>query len=88
MKNPWINYIVLRVGLFAVLLTIMLLASFPPILATLFAAAISLSISLLFFGKQRSSVSEAIARSVENRRKNVSDTDSAVEDDAVDSTKK
>jgi len=60
MKNPWIYYITIRVGLFAAVLAIMLALSFDPFFSALIAAALSLAISLIFFNKQRSAVSEAI----------------------------
>ncbi len=76
MKNPWILYITLRVGLFAAILAIMLALSFDPFFAALIAAVVSLAISLLFFGKQRSAVSEAIY----NFNKKKSDKDTVFED--------
>ena len=83
MKNPWILYITIRVGLFAVLLAIMLMVGFDPFFSALIAAVVSLAISLIFFNKQRSAVSEAIYKSIENRRKNVGDKDSDSEDSAT-----
>ncbi|MEY4989241.1 MAG: hypothetical protein RI933_874 [Actinomycetota bacterium] len=82
MKNPWILYITIRVGLFAVILAVMLMLGFDPFFAALIAAVVSLAISLIFFNKQRNAVSEAIYRSVENRKKNVGDSDSDAEDSA------
>ena len=60
MKNPWILYISIRVGIFAAILAIMLAFGFDPYFAALIAAVVSLAISLLFLGKQRAAVSEAI----------------------------
>ena len=60
MKNPWILYISIRVGIFAAILAIMLAFGFDPFFAALIAAVVSLAISLLFLGKQRAAVSEAI----------------------------
>lgn len=60
MRNPWLNYILVRVGLFIGILTIMLILQFDPFYAALIAAVVSLAISLIFFGKQRSALSEAI----------------------------
>ncbi len=82
MKNPWILYITIRVGLFAVILPAILMLGFDPFFAALIAAVVSLAISLIFFNKQRNAVSEAIYRSVENRKKNVGDSDSDAEDSA------
>lgn len=74
MKNPWIYYITIRVGLFAAVLAIMLALGFDPFFSALIAAVVSLAISLIFFGKQRAAVSEAIYKF--NRTKNDKDTDS------------
>lgn len=60
MKNPWILYITIRVGIFAAILAIMLALGFDPFFAAIVAAVVSLAISLIFFSKQRSAVSEAI----------------------------
>ena len=60
MKNPWILYITIRVGIFAAILAIMLAVGFDPFFAAIIAAVVSLAISLIFFSKQRSAVSEAI----------------------------
>jgi hypothetical protein len=74
MKNPWILYITIRVGLFAAVLAIMLALGFDPFYSALIAAVVSLAISLIFFGKQRSAVSEAIYKF--NKTKTDKDTES------------
>lgn len=74
MKNPWILYITIRVGLFALVLGVMLALGFDPFFAALIAAVVSLAISLIFFGKQRSAVSEAIYKF--NNKKTDKDTES------------
>ena len=48
MKNPWILYITVRVGIFAAILAIMLAVGFDPFFAALIAAVVSLAISLIF----------------------------------------
>jgi hypothetical protein len=80
-KNPWVNYLVLRIGTFAVILTIMLLLQFDPFYASAIAAVLALAISLIFFSKQRNAVSTAIYEA--RNKKNDSDTDA--EDAAEDS---
>lgn len=60
MKNPWINYIAVRVGLFIGILAVMLIIGFEPFYSALISAVVSLAISLIFFSKQRSALSEAI----------------------------
>jgi uncharacterized membrane protein len=74
MKNPWILYITIRVGLFAAVLAIMLALGFDPFYSALIAAVVSLAISLIFFGKQRAAVSEAIYKF--NKTKTDKDTES------------
>ena len=82
MKNAWVNYLVLRIGTFTVILTIMLLLQFDPFYAAAIAAVLALAISLIFFNKQRSAVSKAIYEA--RNKKNDSDTDA---EDAADDSK-
>lgn len=82
MKNPWILYISIRVGLFAAFLAIMLALGFDPFFSALIAATVSLAISLIFFGKQRAAVSEAVYKF--NKTKGDKDTQS---EDAADSSR-
>lgn len=81
MKNPWVKYLVLRIGTFAALLAVLLLLRFDPFFASAIAAVLALAISLIFFSKQRDAVSAAIYRA--RNKKNDSDTDA--EDSASDS---
>jgi hypothetical protein len=72
MKNPWILYISIRVGLFAAFLAILLALGFDPFFSALVSAIVSLAISLIFFGKQRAAVSEAVYKF--NKTKSDKDT--------------
>jgi hypothetical protein len=85
MNNPWVKYLVLRIGTFAAFLTIMLLLQFDPFFASATAAVLALAISLIFFGNQRTSVSRSIYEA--RNKKNDSDTDAedAPHDPADDS---
>ncbi|MEN9714141.1 MAG: hypothetical protein RLZZ164_805 [Actinomycetota bacterium] len=76
MNKAWLIYTLLRLGVFAVALSIMLLLGYNPYVATGLAAIVALSISLLFFGKQRNAASTAL---YESRNKN-KDADAEVED--------
>ena len=76
MKNPWILYISIRVGLFAAFLAILLALGFDPFFSALISAIVSLAISLIFFGKQRAAVSEAVYKF----NKSKSDKDTRSED--------
>lgn len=60
MKNPWFAYIAIRLGLFIGILAIMLSIGFEPFYSALISAVVSLAISIIFFNKQRSALSEAI----------------------------
>ena len=76
MKNPWILYISIRVGIFAGILAIMLAIGFDPFFSAIIAAVDSLAISLIFLNKQRSAVSEAIYKFSNSK----SDKDTEAED--------
>ena len=78
MKNPWVIYVSIRLGLFAVLLAIMLLVGFDPNFSTLIAGVVALALSLIFFDKQRSELSKSIYE--KNQRKHA-DRDTRAEDD-------
>lgn len=84
MKNPWINYIAARIGIFAAILAVMLIVGFDPFYSALISAVLSLAISLLFLGKQRSALSAAIYE--RNQRKH--DRDTVAEDSAIEKSKK
>ena len=80
MKNPWILYISIRVGLFAAILTLMLALGFDPFFSAVIAAVVSLAVSLIFFNKQRAAVSEAIYKFSKTK----TDKDTASEDGAAE----
>lgn len=73
MKNPWVRYLVLRLGTFAVILAILLVLRFDPYFSSIIAAVLALSISLIFFSHQRDDVSKSIYES--RNKKNDSDSD-------------
>lgn len=60
MTKAWLIYFLLRIGIFAVALTVLVWLGIDPLLAALFAAVIGLAISLLFLGKQRDQMSTAL----------------------------
>ena len=76
MKKAWLIYTLLRLGVFAVALSLMLMLGYNPYVATGLAAVFALAISLLLFGKQRNAASTAL---YEARHKN-KDVDAEVED--------
>lgn len=86
MKNAWLNYILIRLGLFVGVLVILIAIGLDKFVSALFAAMISLAISLIFFTKQRDRVSEAVY----NRIKRIDatgsdDAESDLENAALDS---
>lgn len=88
MKNPWLTYILIRLGIFVAILAIMLAFQFDPFFAALIAAVVSLSISLIFFSKQRNAVSEAIyKKTMKNKVEGIEDKDSDVENKIIDEKK-
>lgn len=78
MKNPWVRYLVLRLGTFIAILAIMLALQFDPYFSSIIAAVLALAISLIFFGRQRDELSKSI---YEARHKN-GDKDTEHEDAA------
>jgi len=75
-----VTYALLRLGVFAISLGLMLLIGYNAYLATVIAAAIALSLSLLLFSKQRNAASTYLYES----RNKARDKDSDVEDSATD----
>ena len=62
MKNPWLSYVLIRLGLFFGVFFTLLLLQFNPFFAAIIAAAISFAIALLFLDRQRDAMSEAVAK--------------------------
>ncbi len=61
--KPWITYTLIRVGLFAVVLTVLLLVGIEGWIAALAAALVGLSVSYIFFRPQRdAAIEEALSR--------------------------
>lgn len=79
MKNPWIRFAALRLGVFAVVLTILLLLQMPWIFAVAVATAIGFAFSLVFLNKAKSEVSKDIYERINKK----GDSDSEVEDEIV-----
>ena len=60
MKNPWIVFIVDRLGLFAGFLAIFLVLGFDWLYSALVSGALALAVSLVFLQKQRDELSKEI----------------------------
>jgi L-lactate permease len=91
--NPgrtWLVYTLIRVGIFAVVLTLLLLLQITPWLAAVIAALISLCISIIVLRKPRDEASRSLYVARENRGKahregpSAAAEDEDVEDSAVD----
>jgi hypothetical protein len=86
MKNAWLNYILIRLGLFVGVLVILIAIGLDKFVSALFAAMISLAISLIFFTKQRDRVSEAVYNRIKrNDAAGSDDAESDLENAALDS---
>ena len=79
MKNPWIKFAAIRLGVFAIVLTALLLLNAPWIFAVAVATAVGFAFSLLFLNKAKSEVSQDIYQRINKK----GDTDSDVEDEIV-----
>lgn len=62
MKNPWLSYVLMRLGLFFGVFFVLLLLQFNPFFAAIIAAAVSFAIALVFLDRQRDAMSEAVSR--------------------------
>ncbi|WP_423919041.1 DUF4229 domain-containing protein [Frigoribacterium sp. 2-23] len=80
--KPWITYTIVRLGLFAVVLAVLLVIGIDPLWATLIAAIVGLCLSYIFFYRLRREVALSLAtrRAAPEKR----DDDSVAEDDALD----
>ena len=89
MKNAWLNYILIRVGLFVGVLVILIALGQDKFISAIFAAIISLAISLIFFSKQRDRVSEAVYKRINKNDKQggSDDAESDLENSILDAKK-
>jgi O-antigen ligase len=85
MKNPWVVYSLARLGVFAVILSILLFINFDWLYSVLVAAALSLAFSLVFLNRQRERLSKSIYEQVKkNKDEGIEDADSDFENDLLD----
>jgi L-lactate permease len=90
--NPgrtWLVYTLIRLGLFAGVLILLLVLQITPWLAAVIAALISLCISIIFLRKPREEASKTLYEARNNRgqaasRRTTASDDENVEDEAVD----
>ena len=83
--RAWVTYSVLRVGLFIVLFTLLLVLGVVYWVAAISAALIALCVSYIFFGRLRGRVAEElVARRAASSERPTADSDEGAED-ALDS---
>jgi len=75
--KPWVAYSLLRLGVFAVVFALLMIANVPWWLSAIIAAVIGLCVGYIFFGKLRDAVALDIAA---RRARPAGDADSAAED--------
>jgi hypothetical protein len=86
MKNPWLSYTLIRLGLFFGLFLLLLGLSFNPFFAAIIAASISFAISLLFLDNQRRAMSAVVSEKLaRNKDGSYDDAESDLENELLDS---
>jgi hypothetical protein len=86
MKNPLVAYALIRIGMFALILTVLLVIGFNPIYSTLVAAALAFAISLVFLSKLRDEASKSVYNRVKrDSTEGIRDADTDTEDQILDS---
>lgn len=86
MKNPWLSYSILRLGLFALVFWGFLSLDFNPFFAAVIAAGVSFAISLVFLDKQRRAMSEQVERRLSRDKSgSYADAESDLENQILDS---
>lgn len=89
MKNPWLSYSILRLGLFALVFWGFLSLDFNPFFAAVIAAAVSFAISLVFLDKQRKAMSEQVDKKLSrDKTGSYADAESDLENQIIDSDAK
>jgi Protein of unknown function (DUF4229) len=85
MKNPWIVFIAVRLGLFAGFLAIFLVLGFDWLYSALVSGALALAASLVFLQKQRDELSKEIYKKFgKGDNSAVPDTDADLENRILD----
>ena len=86
MKNPWLGYTLIRLGMFFGLFFILLLLDFNPYFSAIIAATISFAVSLLVLDRQRDAMSEQVAKKLSrNSQGRYLDEQGSVEDAILES---
>jgi hypothetical protein len=86
MKNPWVIYVLARLGLFALILAVFLLLGFEGIYSAIIAGVMALALSLLLLQKQRDALSRDIYKKFQRDDNSaIPDSDADVENAILDS---
>lgn len=83
MKNPWLSYVLIRLGLFFGVFFTLLLLQFNPFFAAIIAAALSFAIALVFLDRQRDAMSEAVAKKLSRDSSGRYQDDLSTEEDRI-----
>jgi len=75
--KAWVKYTLIRVGVFAVVLVVLVLLDVQPVLATVIAAVVGLCVAYIFFGRIRA---EMVTELAERRGSARKDVDAEAED--------
>jgi membrane protein implicated in regulation of membrane protease activity len=84
MKNPVVKYFLLRLGLFALVLAILLAIVKDPLQAAVFAAVISFALSVIFLRKARDGMSTHLYERSQAKKSGKLDAANDVENDLLD----
>jgi uncharacterized membrane protein YkgB len=85
-KNPWLSYTLIRLGMFFGIFFAFLLLDFNPYFAAIIAAVVSFSLSLLFLDRQRNALSESVAKKLSrDEAGSYKDAESDLENQVLDS---
>ncbi len=81
--RPWIKYLLIRLAIFVVVLTILLIVQVNPFIATVVAAIAGFVIAYVFFRKLRDEVAAELAKRNE-KPEPIKNVDTDAEDEALD----
>jgi tetrahydromethanopterin S-methyltransferase subunit C len=81
--RPWIKYLLVRLGIFAVVLAVLLVVQVNPYISAIIAAVASLVISYIFFRRMRDAVAAELAARNEKPTP-IRNADTEAEDAALD----
>ncbi len=89
MKNPWLSYSLIRLGLFFGPFLLLLVLGFNPFYSAIIAASLSFAISLIFLDRQRRAMSAVVsAKLSRDKDGSYKDSESDLENEILDSKAK